>query len=55
VSVTWDELTQARDFGMMFENFEPHVYSVDFQASGPGPSGLAPPFEFCVSQIAFTE
>lgn len=55
VSVTWDELTQASDFGMMFGMFEPHVYSVDFQASGPGPSGLAPPFEFCVSQIRFTE
>jgi len=48
-SVRWDELEQATDFGMRFKDFDPHVYSVDFQALGPN----AAPFDLCVSQIYF--
>jgi hypothetical protein len=54
-SVTWDKLVQASDFGMHFDSFDPYVYSVDFEALGPGPTGVAPPFDFCVSQIYFTQ
>ena len=48
-SVRWQELEQATDFGMRFPQFDPQVYSVDFQALGPD----AAAFDFCVSQIYF--
>ncbi|MET0794010.1 MAG: hypothetical protein ABW061_20990 [Polyangiaceae bacterium] len=53
--VRWTELSQYRKTAEPFSKFDPHVYTVDFQADGPGPDGLALRFDFCVSQIAFIE
>jgi len=54
-SVRWSELSQVVPFGMPFPSFDPHVYSVNFEALGPDGGGRAAPFDFCVSQIYFTE
>jgi hypothetical protein len=50
--VRWADLEQSRGRG---QPFDPHVYTVDFQATGPGPEGKALRFDFCVSQISFIE
>ncbi len=52
--VRWPELKQS-GYGEPFDSFEPHVYTVDFQADGPGKDGLALRFDFCVSQISFIQ
>ena len=56
-SVRWSDLAQAPEYGDHYDSFNPHVYSVDFEALGVDPAGqgTAPPFDFCVSQIRFLE
>jgi hypothetical protein len=54
-TVTWDELTQFPGFGQPFNSFDTNVYSVDFELIGSGPAVPAAPFDFCVSQIYFTQ
>ncbi|MEO7036476.1 MAG: hypothetical protein ABI548_21205 [Polyangiaceae bacterium] len=57
VSLTWDQLTQsASEYGQLHPpSFNEDVYSVGFVALGAGPEDRALPFEFCVSQIYFTQ
>ncbi|MEO7038173.1 MAG: hypothetical protein ABI548_29665 [Polyangiaceae bacterium] len=52
-----DDVTQsATDYGQIrFTRFNTNVYAVNFKALGPGPDGRTLPFEFCVSQISFTQ
>jgi len=55
--VYWTELKQSPGAGHQLfpAPWDTHVYSVDFQATGPGPDGRVLPFDFCVSQISFLE
>jgi hypothetical protein len=54
--VRWSELTQSRSGTQTgFGPFDRHVYTVDFQATGPGPNAKTLSFDFCVSQISFFE
>jgi hypothetical protein len=52
-TVTWDQLTQSPNFGEFFGPFDTSVYSIDFEFIPD--SGTAAPFDFCVSQIYFTQ
>jgi hypothetical protein len=54
-TVLWSELAQADGFGQPFPQFDTRVYSVVFEALGEGPKPAGPAFEFCVSQIRFTD
>jgi hypothetical protein len=53
-TISWDQLTQSPNFGQIFKTFDPNVYSVDFEAISDA-GGTAGPFDFCVSQIYFTQ
>ncbi|HXN30763.1 MAG TPA: hypothetical protein VN894_02835, partial [Polyangiaceae bacterium] len=54
-TIRWDQLTQA-DWGPKVAQFDPkHVFATLFNLAGAGPNDLYPPFEFCVSQIYFTQ
>jgi hypothetical protein len=60
-TVRWDQLTQA-NWGPKVAQFDPkHVFTTVFVVAGLGPdepdaaNPPYPPFEFCVSQIYFTE
>ena len=53
--IRWDQLTQAT-WGAKFPQFDAkQVFSTNFIVRGPGPVLYYPPFEFCVSQIYFTQ
>ena len=54
-TVTWDQLTQSTNFGEFFRKFDHTVYSVDFELINQVPGDQAAPFDFCVSQISFTQ
>lgn len=54
--VRWPALEQSlRQHQAPFERFDRHVYTVDFQAPGPGPDAKTLSFDFCVTQISFIE
>jgi hypothetical protein len=56
--VAWDELEQEPDssWGAKFELFDrEHVYAAHFTVRGYGPDWPAPPFDFCVAHVYFTE
>jgi hypothetical protein len=54
-TIRWDQLTQA-DWGPKVPQFDTkHVFATLFNLGGYGPSDRYPPFEFCVSQIYFTQ
>ncbi len=54
-TVRWTDLKQSPERNQQHfpEGFDPHVYTVDFQATGPGPDAKTLSFDFCVSQISF--
>jgi hypothetical protein len=52
--VRWGDLTQSLHQNQQpFSHFDTHVYTVDFQAVGPGPDAKTLSFDFCASQISF--
>jgi hypothetical protein len=54
-TIRWDQLVQA-DWGPRVAQFDPkHVFATLFNLAGAGPTNPYPPFEFCVSQIYFTQ
>jgi hypothetical protein len=54
-TIRWDQLSQA-DWGPKVAQFDPkHVFATVFIVAGSGPNDPYPPFDFCVSQIYFTQ
>ena len=54
-TIQWDQLSQA-DWGPKVAQFDPkHVFATVFSVQGNGPTETYAPFEFCVSQIYFTQ
>ena len=54
-TIRWDQLVQA-DWGPKVAQFDPkHVFATIFNLAGSGPNEPYPPFDFCVSQIYFTQ